>query len=308
MKSLIYHVNKEKEITMKTFGRILTAMVTPFNDDFSINYDAAANLAKYLVANGSDGLVVAGSTGESATLDKEEKLKLFATVLDAVGDKATVIAGTGSNDTMASIKLTQAAEKLGVHGAMLVGPYYNKPPQEGFYQHFKAIADNTNLPLIIYNVPGRTSSNILPGTIARLAEIKNIVAVKEASGNLEQVAEIIRTTPSDFMVYSGDDSLTLPILAVGGVGIISVAAHIVGNRMQEMIAAFISNDLAKAQAIHSELLPFYRMMFITTNPIPVKTAVNLIGQNGGCFRLPLVPPTAIELEQIKTYLHKMNRI
>lgn len=308
MKSLIYHVNKEKKITMKTFGRILTAMVTPFNDDFSVNYDAAATLAKYLVANGSDGLVVAGSTGESATLDKEEKLKLFSTVLDAVGDKATVIAGTGSNDTMASVKLTQEAEKLGVHGAMLVGPYYNKPPQEGFYQHFKTIADSTSLPLIIYNVPGRTSSNILPGTIARLAELKNIVAVKEASGNLEQVAEIVRTTPNEFMVYSGDDSLTLPILSVGGVGIISVAAHIVGNRMQEMITAFVSNNIAKAQAIQSELIPFFRLMFITTNPIPVKTAVNLIGQNGGTFRLPLIPPTSNELEQIKNYLHKINRI
>lgn len=308
MKSLIYHVNKEKKITMKTFGRILTAMVTPFDDDFSVNYDAAATLAKYLVANGSDGLVVAGSTGESATLDKEEKLKLFATVLDAVGDKAIVIAGTGSNDTMASVKLTQEAEKLGVHGAMLVGPYYNKPPQEGFYQHFKTIADSTSLPLIIYNVPGRTSSNILPGTIARLAELKNIVAVKEASGNLEQVAEIVRTTPNEFMVYSGDDSLTLPILSVGGVGIISVAAHIVGNRMQEMITAFVSNNLAKAQAIQSELIPFFRLMFITTNPIPVKTAVNLIGQNGGTFRLPLIPPTSNELEQIKNYLHEINRI
>lgn len=291
---------------MNTFGRILTAMVTPFNDDFSVNYDAAANLAKYLVENGSNGLVVAGSTGESATLSVEEKLKLFAVVLDAVGDKATVIAGTGSNDTMASLKLTQAAENLGVHGAMLVGPYYNKPPQEGYYQHFKAIADNTNLPLIIYNVPGRTSSNILPGTIARLAELKNIVAVKEASGNLEQVAEIVRTTPKDFMVYSGDDSLTLPILSVGGVGIISVAAHIVGNHMQEMILAFTNNDLAKAQAIQAELLPFFRLMFITTNPIPIKTAVNLIGQNGGSFRLPLIPPTSNELEQIKNGMHKMH--
>ncbi len=306
MKSLIYHVNKEKSSTMNTFGRILTAMVTPFNDDFSVNYDAAANLAKYLVENGSNGLVVAGSTGESATLSVEEKLKLFAVVLDAVGDKATVIAGTGSNDTMASLKLTQAAENLGVHGAMLVGPYYNKPPQEGYYQHFKAIADNTNLPLIIYNVPGRTSSNILPGTIARLAELKNIVAVKEASGNLEQVAEIVRTTPKDFMVYSGDDSLTLPILSVGGVGIISVAAHIVGNHMQEMILAFTNNDLAKAQAIQAELLPFFRLMFITTNPIPIKTAVNLIGQNGGSFRLPLIPPTSNELEQIKNGMHKMH--
>jgi 4-hydroxy-tetrahydrodipicolinate synthase len=293
---------------MKSFGRVLTAMVTPFHDDLSINYDAAANLAKYLIANGSNGLVVAGSTGESATLSSEEKLKLFSTVLDAVGDKATVIAGTGSNDTRASLKLTQEAEKLGVHGAMLVGPYYNKPPQEGFYQHFKAVADYTDLPLIIYNVPGRTSSNILPVTVARLAEINNIVAIKEASGNLEQVAEIIRGTPSDFKVYSGDDALTLPILAVGGVGIISVAAHIVGNRIQEMISAFVNKDIDKAQSIQSELLPLFRMMFITTNPIPVKTAVNLIGQKAGPFRLPLVSPTINELEQIKSYMLKMNLI
>lgn len=293
---------------MKNLGRILTAMVTPFHDDLSVNYDAAADLAKYLVANGSNGLVVTGSTGEAATLNYDEKLKLYSTVLDAVGDKATVIAGTGSNDTRASIELTQAAEKLGVHGAMLVGPYYNKPPQEGFYQHFKAIAQITDLPLIIYNVPGRTASNILPSTVARLAEIKNIVAIKEASGNLEQVSEIIRSTPKDFLVYSGDDSLTLPILAVGGVGIISVAAHIVGNRMQEMIAAFVENDLVKAQSIQSELLPFFRMMFITTNPIPVKTAVNILGLNGGPLRLPLIPPTTSEFEQVKNLMQKMNII
>ncbi len=293
---------------MKTFGRILTAMVTPFHDDMSVNYEAAGKLAQYLVANGSDGLVVTGSTGEAATLSNEEKLALYKVVLEAVGDKATVIAGTGSNDTRASIELTQAAEKLGVHGAMLVGPYYNKPPQEGFYQHFKAIAEKTNLPIILYNVPGRTASNILPATIARLAQIKNIVALKEASGNLEQMAEIIRTVPKDFMVYSGDDSLTLPTLAIGGVGIISVAAHIVGNRMQDMITAFFDNNLAKAQEIQAELLPFFKVMFITTNPIPVKTAVTLIGQNAGPFRLPLVPPTTGELEQLTTIMEQMKLI
>ena len=276
---------------MKTFGRILTAMITPFNDDLSVNYTAAAALAKHLVANGSDGLVITGSTGEAATLSNEEKLKLYTTVVDAVGDKAIVIAGTGSNDTRASIELTKAAEKLGVHGIMLVGPYYNKPTQEGFYQHFKAIAETTKLPIILYNVPGRTASNILPSTVARLAEIHNIVAIKEASGNLEQMAEIIRITPKNFMVYSGDDSLTLPTLAIGGVGTISVAAHIVGKSMQDMIEGFLNNDMAKAQAIQSELLPFFKTMFITTNPIPVKTAVNLIGLNGGPFRLPLVPAT-----------------
>lgn len=284
---------------MKSFGRVLTAMVTPFHLDQSVNYEAAAQLAKYLVANGSDGLVVAGSTGESATLNKEEKLKLFSVVLAAVGSRATVIAGTGSNDTAASVALTCEAEKLGVHGAMLVGPYYNKPPQEGFYQHFKAIAAETQLPLIVYNVPGRTGSNILPGTIARLAEISNIVAVKEASGNVEQVAEIVRSTPDDFMVYSGDDSLTLPILAVGGTGIISVCGHVIGTQMQRMIEAYFEGDMAKAQQINAQLLPFFRAMFITTNPIPIKTAVNLLGLNGGTFRLPLIPATAGELEQIK---------
>ncbi|WP_425060919.1 4-hydroxy-tetrahydrodipicolinate synthase [Sporomusa carbonis] len=293
---------------MRNFGRILTAMVTPFNDDYSVNYTEAAKLAQYLVNNGSDGLVVAGSTGESATLTKEEKLKLFATVLEAVGDKATVIAGTGSNDTRASIELTKEAEKIGVHGAMLVGPYYNKPPQEGYYQHFKAIAESTSLPLIAYNVPGRTGSNILPTTIARLAEIENIVAVKEASGNLDQISEIIRITPNDFLVYSGDDGLTLPVLAVGGVGVISVAAHIVGKRMQEMVAAFYDGDMAKAQALHLELLPFFKVIFITTNPIPIKEAVNLIGIKAGPLRLPLVPPTAAEAEQLRKVMTSIGAL
>lgn len=293
---------------MKGFGRIITAMVTPFNDDYSVNYAQAGKLAQYLIENGSDGLVVAGSTGEAATMSAQEKLKLFEVVLEAVGSKATVIAGTGSNDTRASIEMTIEAEKLGVHGAMLVGPYYNKPPQEGFYQHFKAIAEKTKLPIILYNVPGRTASNILPATIARLAGIDNIVAVKEASGNLEQISEIIRTTPDDFLVYSGDDALTLPILALGGVGIISVAAHIVGKKMQKMIAAFDDKRLTEAQSIHQELLPFFKTMFITTNPIPVKTAVNIIGQNAGPLRLPLVPPSNDELQKIRAAIKEVNAI
>jgi 4-hydroxy-tetrahydrodipicolinate synthase len=291
---------------MRNFGRVLTAMVTPFNDDYSVNYNEAAKLAKYLVANGSDGIVVAGSTGEAATLSKDEKLELFRTVLDAVGDSATVIAGTGSNDTRASIEMTHAAEKIGVHGAMLVGPYYNKPPQEGFYQHFKAIADSTGLPLIVYNVPGRTASNILPATIARLAEINNIVAVKEASGSLDQISEIIRITPNDFLVYSGDDGLTLPLLGVGGNGVISVAAHIVGKRMQEMITAFFARDIAKAQAIHLELMPFFKAIFITTNPIPIKECVNIIGINAGPLRLPLISPTAGETQQLKQVMQSIG--
>jgi 4-hydroxy-tetrahydrodipicolinate synthase len=291
---------------MKKFGRILTAMVTPFNADLSVNYQAAANLAKHLVENGSDGLVVSGSTGEAATMTKEEKLKLFSAVLDAVGDKTTVIAGTGSNDTRATIALTQEAEKLGVHGSLLVGPYYNKPPQEGYFQHFKAIADNTGLPLIIYNVPGRTASNILPQTLARLAQIKNIVGVKESSGNLDQVSEIVRTVPKDFMVYSGDDSLTLPILSVGGVGIVSVAGHIVGRRMQEMIAAYFAGDIAKARDIHLELLPFFKAIFVTTNPIPIKTACNLAGLNAGPLRPPLIAATEAETELLRKVMKDLG--
>jgi len=293
---------------MKKFGRVLTAMVTPFNDDSTVNYKGAAELAKYLVANGSDGLVVAGSTGESSTLTGDEKLKLFAAVLDAVGDKTTVIAGTGSYGTHASIELTKSAEKLGVHSVMIVGPYYNKPPQEGFYQHFKAIAESTSLPLIIYNIPGRTGSNILPATVARLAEIPNIVAIKEASGSLDQVSEIIRTTPSDFKLYSGDDSLTLPILSVGGDGVISVASHIIGKQMQEMVAAYFVGDAAKARNLHLELLPFFKVIFIATNPIPIKAAVNLIGLSAGPVRLPMIPLTAAEKEQLEKVMREMALI
>ncbi len=291
---------------MKSFGRVLTAMVTPFNTDYSVNYEAAAALAKHLVAHGNDGLVIAGSTGESATLSADEKLRLFSTVLEAVGDKATVIAGTGSNDTFASIKMTQEAEKLGVHGAMLVGPYYNKPPQEGFYQHFKMIAAETKLPLIVYNVPGRTASNILPSTIARLSEIPNIAAVKEASGSLDQVSEIVRTARPGFQVYSGDDGLTLPILSVGGCGIISVAGHVVAARMQEMIAAYFAGDVKLAQQIHLELMPFFKVIFVTTNPIPIKTAVNLLGLNGGALRPPMVPPTQAETDQLKNVMRSLK--
>lgn len=293
---------------MKTFGRVLTAMVTPFNADYSVNYKAAADLAKHLAANGSDGLVLAGTTGESVTMTHDEKLKLFSTVLDAVGDKVSVIAGTGSNDTRASIEFTKEAEKIGVHGAMLVGPYYNKPPQEGFYQHFKAIAENTALPIIIYNVPGRTSSNILPPTVARLAQIKNIVAIKEASGNLDQVTDIINSTPDDFMVYSGDDDLTLPILALGGVGIISVASHIVGKQMKDMVDAYFAGDTDKAAKLHRFLHPFFKVIFITTNPIPIKTAVNIAGLNAGPLRLPMVPLGDAETEQLKKVMQQLGLI
>ena len=287
---------------MKDFGRVITAMVTPFHEDGSVNYEGAAELARHLVANGSDGLVVAGSTGEAATMTAEEKLKLFEVVLEAVGDRASVIAGTGSNDTMASVKFTQAAEKVGVHGALVVGPYYNKPTQEGFYQHFKTIAEATSLPIMLYNVPGRTASNIAPETVARLAEIPNIVAIKEASGNIEQATEIIRVTPADFKVYSGDDAMTLPLLAVGGEGIVSVAGHVVGNQIQAMIQAFLAGDIKKAQEINLSILPVFKAMFIVTNPIPVKTSVGLLGLPAGPLRLPLTAADDAVVARLKAVL------
>ncbi|MGE5577687.1 MAG: 4-hydroxy-tetrahydrodipicolinate synthase [Syntrophothermus sp.] len=284
---------------MARFGRVLTAMVTPFDDNLQVDYVQAARLAERLVATGSDGIVVAGTTGESPTLSKEEKLKLFAAVAEAVGGKCSVIAGTGSYNTEESIELTKAASKTGVDGILLVSPYYNKPSQEGLYQHFKAIAAATELPVMLYNIPGRTAVNILPETLARLAEIQNIVAVKEASGDIGQIAEERRRLPADFDIYSGDDAFTLPILSVGGCGIVSVASHLVGKQIHEMIDLFFQGKVKEATTIHLQLLPLFKVLFITTNPVPVKVALGLTGFKTGGFRLPLYPPAPKELEAIK---------
>jgi len=289
---------------MKNFGRVLTAMVTPFNDQLQVDYPRVIELAKHLADHGSDGIVVCGTTGESPTLTKEEKIRLFQTVKEAVGDRVSVIAGTGSNNTLDSIALTKEAERIGVDGAMVVGPYYNKPSQEGFYQHFKAIAESTSLPIIVYNVPGRTGSNILPETVIRLSEIENIVAVKEASGNLDQVSEIARGVPKDFLIYSGDDSLTLPILALGGAGIISVAAHIIGDQIKAMVDAFLGGEIKKATELHLKLFPVFKVIFITSNPVPIKAALELAGLPVGGPRLPLIKATEKEIEQIKSVVEK----
>lgn len=285
-------------------GNVLTAMVTPFKDDGSLDAEQAARLAAHLVEIGNDGVVVAGTTGESPTLTDEEKLELFRAVVDAIGGRATVVAGTGSYNTQHSIHLTKEAEKLGVDGIMAVVPYYNKPPQEGLYQHFRAIAESTSLPVMLYNVPGRTSCNLLPETVARLAEIPNIVAVKEASGNMDQVSEIRRLTPPEFQILAGDDSLTLPMLALGGAGVVSVAGHLVGRRIRAMIEAFQKGDMKTATAIHLELLPVFKAMFITTNPIPVKTAVNMTGFRVGPLRPPLVDPSEEQRQALQRVLEQ----
>ncbi len=287
---------------MFSFGRVVTAMITPFDAGLAVNYEEARVIAKYLVDNGSDGIVVAGTTGESPTLTQEEKLRLFEVVMDEVGDRVKVIAGTGSNVTADTVKLTKEAESIGVHGVMLVTPYYNKPPQQCLYNHFKTVAENTKLPVMMYNVPGRTGCNMLPETVAQLAAIDNITCVKEASGSIDQIAEIRRITPKDFVVYSGDDGLTLPLLSVGCHGIVSVVAHVVGREMQEMIQAFVKGDVQKAAKIHLGLLPIFRSMFITASPIPVKTAMNMLGFKAGDLRPPLGGPTETEYNAIKQSL------
>ncbi|OPY59105.1 MAG: 4-hydroxy-tetrahydrodipicolinate synthase [Pelotomaculum sp. PtaU1.Bin035] len=288
------------------FGRVITAMVTPFNKDLTINFKQARKLARHLVQSGSDGLVIAGTTGESPTLSKEEKIGLFNAIVEEVGGEAAVIAGTGSYSTQESINLTQAAQKAGVDAVMLVAPYYNKPSQEGLFQHFKAVAESTDLPIILYNIPGRTSVNILPQTVVRLARVSNIVAIKEASGSMDQVSELKLSLPDHFAIYCGDDSLTLPILALGGKGVISVASHLAGARIKEMINAYTSGNNTLATKIHLELIPIFKGMFITTNPAPVKAALSLTGLQVGGLRPPLVEVTSDEENSIKAVLKNMK--
>lgn len=273
------------------FGRLLTAMVTPFNADGSVNYEKAADLAEWLINNGSDGLVVAGSTGEAATMSAEEKLELFRVVVNRINKRVPVIAGTGSNNTTDSVKMTKMAEAMGVDGALIVGPYYNKPTQEGFYQHFAAVAQSTGLPIIVYNVPGRTASNISPAIVARLAaDFENIVAIKEAAGNVAQVAELYSVLPEEFMIYSGDDGLILPFMSVGATGLISVLSNIGGGILQDVMQAYEDGRVREAAKLNARMVPLANAMFIETNPIPVKAAVTLVtGIDAGQPRLPLTP-------------------
>ncbi|MGL4884676.1 MAG: 4-hydroxy-tetrahydrodipicolinate synthase [Waterburya sp.] len=289
------------------FGRVITAMVTPFADDGSVNYEVAEKLAVHLVENGSDGLVLCGTTGESPTLSWSEEYELFKVVKQAVGSKAKILAGTGSNSTSEAIAATTKAAKLDLDGSLQVVPYYNKPPQAGLYQHFKAIAEACpDLPIMLYNVPGRTSCNLEPDTVANLAKINNIVAIKEASGNLEQACQIRCLTDPDFAIYSGEDALTLPLLTVGSVGVVSVASHLVGKQMQSMIEAFVKGDNSQATAIQMQLFPLFKALFMTTNPIPVKTALNLQGWNVGKLRPPLCELQLDLLESLKTVLNQLS--
>lgn len=276
------------------FGRLLTAMVTPFNADGSINYEAGADFADWLLANGSDGLVVEGSTGEAATMDMDEKIKFMQTIVARVNGRAKIVAGAGTNCTASTIDLVKKMEACGVDGVLVVGPYYNKPTQEGYYQHFAAVAKATKLPIIVYNVPGRTGGNIAPETVARLAaDFSNIVAIKEAAGNVAQTAELYRVLPEDFSIYSGDDGLILPFLSVGACGLISVLANVNSNILQQLMQAYSEGRVKDAADLNKVMVPLAKAMFIESNPIPIKAAVTKVtGIEAGAPRLPLTPISA----------------
>jgi len=287
---------------MIDLGRISTAMVTPFDSKGNIDFGKTTQLINYLLNNGTESLVVAGTTGESPTLSSEEKVALFRHVVKVVDGRVPVIAGTGNNNTYASIELTKKAQEAGVDAIMLVAPYYNKPNQEGLYHHFKTIAESTNLPIMLYNIPGRSVINMSVDTVIKLSKIPNIVAIKEASGSLEAMTEIIANTAEDFVLYSGDDGITLPALSIGAKGVVSVSSHVIGNEMQQMVKAFLEGNVTEATRQHQKLLPIMRGLFAAPNPVPVKTALQIKGLDVGSVRLPLVPLSEQERVQITKLL------
>ena len=275
---------------MIEIGRLLTAMITPFGPDGALNYQQARNLAKSLVRSGSDGLVIGGTTGEAPSMSDDEKIRLFAEVKEEVGNDVTVIAGTTDNNNRKSIELSIEAERVGVDGLLLTVPAYNKPPQEGIYKHFKSISEAVQIPGLLYNVPSRTSVNMSAKTTLQLAEIDNIIGVKEASSDLVQITQIIDGAPDGFRIWSGNDDETFPIMCVGGHGIVSVASNILGDQIKTMIDMIVEGRVEKAASEHRRLLPIFKALFWVTNPIPIKYAVNRAGFEAGNPRLPMVNP------------------
>jgi 4-hydroxy-tetrahydrodipicolinate synthase len=289
------------------FGRVITAMVTPFDEADHVNYAIAEKLADHLITHGSDALVVCGTTGESPTLSWEEEHQLFEVVKNTVGNRGKVLVGTGSNCTQEAIAATQKAAKFKVDGSLQVVPYYNKPPQEGLYRHFEAIAKGCpELPMMLYNIPGRTGQMLLPETVAQLAQIDNIVAIKEASGSLDQAAQIRSLTPPEFAIYAGDDVLTLPLLATGGAGVVSVASHLVGEQLQTMIRSFLDGQIAQAIGTQLKLLPLFKVLFCNTNPIPIKAALKLMGWPVGGLRLPLCELSDTQTQAVAKVLRELE--
>ncbi|SHN16855.1 dihydrodipicolinate synthase [Gracilibacillus kekensis] len=280
------------------FGRLLTAMVTPFDTNNRMDLNITTELVEHLLATGSEGLVVAGTTGESPTLSHEEKMQLFEHVVKVVDGRVPIIAGTGNNDTQASIELTKEAEQIGVDAALIVTPYYNKPNQEGLYQHFAAIAEETKLPIMLYNIPSRAVVRLNVETVVALSQIENIVSVKDSTGDLDGIASILEQVEAGFTVYSGDDSLTLPIHSIGGSGVVSVASHIIGKEMREMIALFEQGKVREAGQMHRKLLPVMRALFMAPSPSPVKSALKYQQIEVGSVRLPLVPLSPFEEQNL----------
>ena len=287
---------------MADLGRLITAMVTPFDEQGRVDYEQAKRLALALIDSGSDGLVISGTTGESPTLSHEEKIHLFAEVKKAVGKKGTVIAGTGNYSTAESIELSKEAERHGVDGLLLVVPYYNKPPQEGLYQHFKAIAQSVHIPCVLYNVTSRTSLNMAAETTVRLSQVDNIAGIKEAGSDLDQISKILHGARPGFKVWSGNDNETLYIMAVGGHGVVSVASHLIGRQIKSMMSNIIDGSMETAAAEHRRLLAMFKVLFIMSNPIPVKYSLNKVGFRAGKPRLPLVPPDEKSAAQIDAVL------
>ncbi|MBM3940374.1 MAG: 4-hydroxy-tetrahydrodipicolinate synthase [SAR202 cluster bacterium] len=277
---------------MRTPGRLITAMVTPFTDDGELDYAQAKRLANALVDSGSEGLVVTGTTGENPSLMHDENVRLWSAVKEAVGDRATVIAGSGTNGTRETIELSKQAERAGADALLLVVPYYNKPTQEGIYRHMKAVAESVALPVIPYNVPSRTIVNMSVETTLRVAEIPNVIGVKEASGDFEQIGSIIAQVPKGFLVWSGNDSDTFGVMSMGGYGIISVASHLIGKQIKRMIDYLVAGEMEKAAAEHLRQLPLAKGLFVIANPIPVKYCLNKAGFRVGPTRLPLCEPDA----------------
>jgi 4-hydroxy-tetrahydrodipicolinate synthase len=284
------------------FGSLVTAMVTPFREDHAIDLDGAQELATWLVRHGSDAIVVAGSTGESPTLTRNEKAELFRVVGEAIRGRAKLICGTGTYSTAETLELTQAAEDAGADGLLVVTPYYNKPPQRGLIAHFERIADATELPIIAYNIPGRTATRIEHETLVRLAAKPNIVAVKDSTGDFQGISRLVAEAPEGFEVYSGDDWAAFGYVCLGAVGVVSVAAHLVGPQIKQMIDLIDTGDIAAARKIHESLSPLFNALFITSNPIPVKAALRMLGLPGGEPRLPLVPATTEERGRVRAAL------
>jgi 4-hydroxy-tetrahydrodipicolinate synthase len=281
------------------FGSVITAMVTPFRDDYALDFEGAQSLAAWLLDNGTDALVVAGSTGEAPTLTHQEKRDLFRAVVEVAKGNGKVICGTGTYDTAETVELTRDAEQAGADAVLVVTPYYNRPPQSGLIAHFTKVADSTRLPIILYNIPSRTACLIETDTLLRLAEVENIVAVKDSTGDFQTASRIMKESPPDFDLYSGDDWATFPLCCMGGAGIVSVASHLVGDRIREMIELIQTGDVPSARKIHDDLMPLFKGLFVTSNPIPVKVALEIAGRPVGPPRLPLVPATTEERAKVQ---------